>query len=289
MSYASVASSHANPVANTLAPSERTRTARSVTPDIRNSILDLSSYDGTTCGGSEIWKESSSVTYGPAESDSTDLDRVAQLQSHCDPGVVRYDREAKLTPVTGDLAGKSYVVGYIEGIVYKDAAPGSQVLVLTLSTSANPDLVTAFRKAERPIKVGAITLKATFRKDSIAEKQKSMQRKLRHPRSQPIGTLALWVIWEAYNMIERGEILWVEVDREDPQNPPERHYDCRLDTRSRIIKFYRDMEERKEAEEAETDLRVWKLEQDRWWDRSEDSVAGPVSTLALSRLERDRG
>jgi len=90
-------------------------------------------------------------------------------------------------------------------------------------------------------------------------------------------------------MIDRGEILWVEVDREDPKDPPELHYDCRLDARSRIIKFYRDMEERKEAEEAETDLRVWKLEQERWWDRPEDSAAGPVSTLALSKLAPDRG
>jgi hypothetical protein len=116
-----------------------------------------------------------------------------------------------------------------------------------------------------------------------------MQEKLRHATGQPIGTLARFVIWEAYNLIKSNGVLWVEVDREDPKNPPELHYDCRLDARSRIIKFYRDMEERKEAEEAETDLRVWKLEQDRWWDRSEDSAAGPVSTLALSRLARDRG
>lgn len=192
MSYAGAASIEATPRdANTLAPSECT--VRSITYDSRKSNWELSSYDGTTCGGSERSKDLSSVNYGPTQSDSTDL-RVAHLQSQYDPGVVRYDREAKLTPVTGDLAGKSYVVGYIEGIVYQDAAPGSQVLVLTLSTSANPDLVIAFRKAERPIKVGAITLKATFRKDSIAEKQRSMQRKLLHARSQPIGTLALWVI-----------------------------------------------------------------------------------------------
>lgn len=162
MSYASAASSHANPDANTLAPSERT--ARSITPDIRNSILELASYDGTTCGGSESSKDLSSVNHGPVQSDSTDLDPVAQLQSQCDPGVVRYDHEAKFTPVMGDLAGKSYVVGYIEGIVYKDTAYGSQVLVLTLSTSANPDLVTAFRKAERPIQVGAIILRQPFTK-----------------------------------------------------------------------------------------------------------------------------
>jgi hypothetical protein len=181
------------------------------------------------------------------------------------------------------------VAGYIEGIVYKDAAPGSQVLVLTLSTSANPDLVTASRKAEEPIKVGAITLKATFRKDSIAEKQRSMQEKLLHARGKPIGTLARWVMWEAYDMIERGDVLWVEVDREDPKDPPELHYDCRLDARSRIDKSYRNMRERREAGEAIADLKRWKLEQDQWWDRSEESVAGPVSTLALSRLARDRG
>jgi hypothetical protein len=181
------------------------------------------------------------------------------------------------------------VAGYIEGIVYKDAAPGSQVLVLTLSTSANPDLVTAFRKAERPIKVGAITLKATFRKDSIAEKQGSMQEKLLHARGKPIGTLTRWVMWEAYDMIERCDVLWVEVNREDPKNPPELHYDCRLDTRSTMDTFYRNMEKRREEEEAKADLQRWRLQQVQWWDRSGDSEAGPVSTLALSRLARDRG
>lgn len=285
MSYARAASIEATPRdANTSAPSECT--ARSITSDSRKSNWELSSYDGTTCGGSERSKD---LFSGPDQSDTTDRDRVARLQSQCDPGVVRYDREAKLTPVMVDLAGKSHVIGYIEGIVYKDAAPCSQVLVLTLSTSANPDLVKTFEREVGPIKVGAITLKATFRKDSMAKTQSSMQRKLLHARSQPIGTLARWVIWEASNLIERGDVLWVEVDREDPQSPPERHYDCRLDTRSRIIKFYRDMEERKEVGEAETDLRVWKLEQDRWWDRSEDSAAGPVSTLALSRLAPNRG
>jgi hypothetical protein len=288
MSYAGATSTEATPGdANTLAPSQCT--ARSITHDSRKSNWELSSYDGTTCGESERSKDLSSVTHSPVQSDPTDLDLVAQLQSQCDPGVVRYDREAKFTPVMGDLARKSYVVGYIEGIVYKDAAPGSQVLVLTLSTSANPDLVTAFRKAERPIQVGAIILKATFYKDDMTKTQRRMQEKLRHATGQPIGTLARFVIWEAYNLIKSNGVLWVEVDREDPKNPPELHYDCHLDARSRIIKFYRDMEERKEAEEAETDLRVWKLEQDRWWDRSEDSAAGPVSTLALSRLARDRG
>lgn len=228
------------------------------------------------------------MTYGPTQSDSNNHDAVAHLQSQYDPGVVRYDREAKLTPVTGDLAGKSYVVGYIEGIVYKDAAHGSQVLVLTLSTSANPDLVTAFRKAERPIQVGAIILKATLHKDDMTKTQRRMQEKLLHAAGQPIGMLARLVIWEPYNLIKSNGVLWVEVDREDPKNPPELHYDCRLDTRSRINKFFRNMEERKEAEEAEADFRSWKLQQDRWWDRSEDSVAGPVSTLALGRLERDR-
>jgi hypothetical protein len=183
------------------------------------------------------------------------------------------------------------VVGYIEGIVYQDATHGSQVLVLTLSTSANTDLVTAFRKAERPIKVGAITLKATFRKDSIAEKQRSMQEKLLHARGKPIETLARWVMWKAYDMIERGDVLWVEVNREDPKHPPDLHYDCHLDTQSSMNNFYRNMEKRREEEEAKGNLQRWKLEQDQWWDRSGDSEAGPVSIPALStrRLAPNRG
>jgi hypothetical protein len=287
MSYASAASSHANLDGNTLAPSDRS--GRSVTPNSDISIFNSLAYEGITYRESESSKGFSSVTCGPTQSDSNNHDAAAHLQSQRDPGVVRYDREAKFTPVMGDLAEKSYVVGYIEEWVYKDTAHGSQVLVLTLSTSANPDLVTAFRKAERPIQVGAIILKATFHKDDMTKTQRRMQEKLLHTRGKPIGTLARWVIWEASNLIERGDVLWVEVDREDPKNPPELHYDCRLDTRRRMNKFYRNMEKRREEEEAKADLQRWRLQQVQWWDRSGDSEAGPVSTPALSRLAPNRG
>ncbi|KAH8084241.1 hypothetical protein HD553DRAFT_356438 [Filobasidium floriforme] len=219
------------------------RATSSHSDDSGLSISGLLAYDVERPGRSEASGDQPS-TIGASGSDRSG--RTSEPPHTSDFEMVRYDPLSKVTKVGKPVNEEVFVVGYIEGIVYRSRVDRTKTLVLKIVSVPNPTYEEILRRfhivlsGTLPIWTTPTVESATFLESWEENAEEEMRKRLQvrllgfSDKGSKVHTLAA----QASMWMNEGRELWTEIDRPEAAVLPRFSTDRWGDSLEQVDKLY---------------------------------------------------
>jgi hypothetical protein len=219
------------------------RATSSHSDDSGLSISGHLAYDVVRLERSEASRDQPS-TIGASGSDRSG--RTSGPPHTSDFEMVRYDPLSKVTEVGKKLIEEVFVVGYIEGIVYRSRVDRMKTLVLKIVSVPNPTYEEILRRSHillfgtLPIWTTPTVESATFLESWEENAETEMRKRLQvrllgfSDKGSKVHTLAA----QASIFMEEGRELWTEIDRPEAAELPRFSTDRWGDSLKQVDELY---------------------------------------------------